>query len=253
MLFSDKLIIFKTKESLAKNNLKLLPKKFLIIYKILLKIPYLNDNIIEKIFNFYLLKYTKFDFSVPEIKDNRDYLKFVNERKHQIIDNILFSNSHKKIFLNIIFINKVKCIDVVKDIVIKITYLDDSKEILLNSLEKIFNNNYLSETFIEKIFQIFNYDDFKKYQILHKVPKEFIYIFIKNMNINKINQNLFLLKDKEENTVFHNILNYDTKISFIKPIWTIIKKDIKNELQKITNKKNCTIYDLMKKYNINLC
>lgn len=242
MELSDKITILKTKEFLAKNNFKSLPKKFRIIYKIFLKIYNLNDNVIEKIFNFYL---TKFDFSVPEIKSNSDYLTFVNQRKYNIIDNILLSSSHNSIFLNILFINKENIIykDVIKDIVIKITYLDNSKEILLKFLEKIFINNSLSKTFIEKIFKIFNYDDFKKYQILHKIPKEFLFIFIKNMNKFKINQNLFLVKDKYGKTPLYYILNYNTKISYIKPIWMIIDKNIKD---------NRVICDLIKKYNINL-
>jgi len=248
MNFYEKLDLLKTKEFLAKNDYKFLSEKF----KIFLKNPYFDENIIKKIFYFYLLK---FDFSIPEIKDPRDYLLFLNNKN--IIDNILLSSFHNIIFLNIIFTNTFlicnKDKDIVKDIIIKITYLDNSKEILSNFLEKIFINNYLSETFINKIFKIFNYNDFKKYQILNIVPKEFLFIFIKIMNKNKINQDLFLVQDDIGNTVFHNILNYDIKISFIKPIWQIIKKTIKNKLYKITNKKGESICDLMKKYNINLC
>jgi hypothetical protein len=248
MNFYEKLDLLKTKEFLAKNDYKFLSEKF----KIFLKIPYFDENIIKKIFYFYLLK---FDFSIPDIKDPRDYLLFLSNKN--IIDNILLSSFHNIIFLNIIFTNTFlicnKDKDIVKDIVIKITYLDNSKEILSNFLEKIFINNYLSETFIDKIFKIFNYNDFKKYQILNIVPKEFLFIFIKIMNKNKINQDLFLVQDDIGNTVFHNILNYDIKISFIKPIWQIIKKTIKNKLYKITNKKGESICDLMKKYNINLC
>lgn len=137
--------------------------------------------------------------------------------------------------------------DEIKDNAIKISEKENAKEILLKNKGKILLiilRKYLTETFIENMFKIFNYEDFKKYKILHFIPIENFFIFVKNMKKFKINQDLFLVQDKYGNTPFHKIINHNIKQSVLLQIWQQINKSTKNKLKEITNYQGYTIYDL---------
>lgn len=145
--------------------------------------------------------------------------------------------------------------DEIKYNAIKITEEENAKKILLNNKGKILLiifQKYLTETFIENMFKIFNHEDFKKYRLLHFIPIENLFIFVKNMNKSKINQDLFLVQDKNGNTPLHKIINYKIKQSFLIPIWQQINKSTKNKLKEITNFQGYTIYDLATLYDIKL-
>jgi hypothetical protein len=138
---------------------------------------------------------------------------------------------------------------------IEITKKKNAKEILLKNKGQILSiifKKYLTETVIENIFKIFNYEDLKTYKILHFIPIEYLLISIKNMKELKINQDLFLIQDINGNTPFHKIINHTIKQSFLIPIWQQINKSIKKSLHEITNCKGMTIYDIATSYKIKL-
>lgn len=145
--------------------------------------------------------------------------------------------------------------DEIKNNAIKITEEENAKEILLKDKGKILLiilKKYLTETFIENMFKIFNYEDFKKYKILHFIPIEYFFIFVNNMKKFKINLDLFLVQDKDGNTPLHKIINHKTKQNVMVPIWQQINKSTKNTLYEITNCYGRTIYDLATFYDIKL-
>jgi hypothetical protein len=102
------------------------------------------------------------------------------------------------------------------------------------------------------MFKIFNHEDLEKYRILHFIPIEYLIIFIKNMKRFKINQDLFLVQDKQGNTPLHKIINCQIKQSFLVLIWHQINKSTKKSLNDITNCYDETIYDLAKYHKIKL-
>jgi hypothetical protein len=146
----------------------------------------------------------------------------------------------------------------IKKLILKFTEEVNAKEIFLTKynnnilIRTVFIKNYLSEDIIEGIFKIFEFKDFKKYQILNIVPLEYFFIFVKNMKKLKIDQDLFLVQDKQGNTPLHKIINHTIKQSIIVPIWQHINRSTKNKLYKITNYQGYTIYDLAKFYDIKL-
>jgi hypothetical protein len=147
------------------------------------------------------------------------------------------------IFQNKHYINKDN-IYILTDIAIKITYLDNAKNILLdnNILKNIFFNNLSNQIFINNIFKIFNYNDLRK--IINFVPDDFLLQFSKNIIKNKINQNIFLITDLYNNTILQRILIINGYNS-TQYIWKHLLLNIKEKILKNINKHGLTINDMI--------
>ena len=250
MEFSEKVQLY-NKYNILHNyfyNYGKLSHEFIIIYNVLLLIPNLNENelIINKIFYFYLvnlLNKFKILFNIPYVYENKYFIDIINNNKINIIDKLLLSNQHFiiNIFQNINKFNKYNLVDIVS----KITYLDNAKNILnYERLNIILYNKIFNEIFINNIFIILDYDELKK--IVHEIPNEFIFLFAKNIIKNKINQNIFLTLDSyTKNTILHNLLLINGYTSTLY-IWKNLLSNIKQKILNHKNRQGMTINNMIK-------
>ena len=256
MEFGDKVKLY-NKYNILYNYLYCddeLSDEFIVIYNILLNIPKFDENIINKIFDFYLIKEfqkLKIFFEIPnklndnyysEINNNY-YTEIIKNNKINIIDKLLINSNY---FILFIFNNFNKFDKyIIIDIISKITYLNDAKYLLNNDkLQNILFNKLINNIFINNIFKILEYEELKK--IVHKVPNEFLLLFGNNIIKNNINQNIFLsLDDWSKNTILHNILEING-YSSIQYIWKNLSANIKKKILNYRNRRGLTINDMIK-------
>jgi hypothetical protein len=247
MEFEDKVKLY-NKYNILYNYLYCddeLSDEFIVIYNILLNIPKFDENIINKIFNFYLIKEfqkLKIFFEIPNKLNDNYYTEIIKNNKINIIDKLLINSNY---FILFIFNNFNKFDKyIIIDIISKITYLNDAKYLLNNDkLQNILFNKLINNIFINNIFKILEYEELKK--IVHKVPNEFLLLFGNNIIKNNINQNIFLSLDWHKNTILHNILEING-YSSIQYIWKNLSANIKKKILNYRNRRGLTINDMIK-------